>query len=109
MRTTTENFRTLPLAHFADDGGHGRPGHILALGDRLTCDIRHHAFEVSGDTFSTYRMAVYNVAPITSVAIEIEITGRVEQYRDGCGYIKVRITFVGDGEPNTYAKGWVRT
>lgn len=109
MSITTSDFLTVPNAHFADDGGRGRPGYILALGDRLTWDTRHHAFEASGDTFSTYRMAVYNVAPITSVAIEIEITGRVEQYRDGCGYIKARIVFVGDGEPDTYAKGWVRT
>ena len=99
------SFRTFPCANFADTG---RPGHILALGDRLTHKVAHHAFEAAGDTFSTFRMAVYNVAPITSVAIEVEVTGRYAQFLSGDPYIKATITFVGDGEPSYKAKGWVR-
>ena len=100
-------FRTFPSANFPEGS---RPGHILALGDRLSSrGLKYHAFKAAGDSFSTYRMAVYNLSPILSVAVEIEITGRTVQYDSGgCPHIKALITFVGDGEPNTYAKGWVR-
>lgn len=86
-----------------------RSGHILALGERMTYAARHYGFEASGDEFSTYRMFLNGGGPIKSVAIEVTITGRTVRTHGGAGYLKARITFVGDGEPNTYAAGWVRT
>ena len=105
MKHTNNLFRTFDNADFADGS---RPGHILAIGDRLTRAVKYHAFEEAGDTFSTFRMAVYNVAPITTVAIEVEVTGRYAQFIGGTPHIKAIITFVGDGEPSYKAKGWVR-
>ncbi len=106
MTTTNENtFRTFDRVCFRDAV---REAHILALGDRLTHNATHRGFEPSGDDFSTYRMSVEGFGPIESLAIEVEVTGRKVQYHGGAGYLKARITFVGDGEPNTHARGWVR-
>ena len=84
-----------------------RAGHILALGDTVGA-MRHHGFERSGDSFSTYRMGLDGRGPIKSLAIDVATTGKVLRWIDGASYLRARITFVGDNEPDTIARGWVR-
>jgi hypothetical protein len=43
-----------------------------------------------------------------AIACNIQITGRTFQYRQGDYYVKVRIEWVGDGEPNSYSEGWAK-
>jgi hypothetical protein len=41
------------------------------------------------------------------LAINIRITGRTIQYREGCAMVRCEIEWVGDGEPSEFAKGWI--
>ena len=49
-----------------------------------------------------------NSAVVKEVAVNVEITGRTIIRRQGDWYVRLRITFVGDGQPNTHTGGWVR-
>ena len=62
---------------------------------------------VKGDSFSTFRIPVSSGGPIKSLAIEIEVTGRTAQRRNGAYYVRVKVTFPGDGEPDTVTHGWM--
>lgn len=43
-------------------------------------------------------------------AIKLEITGRDLRYRHGSlNWVRVRIVWVGDGEPDTFSGGWLKT
>ena len=42
-----------------------------------------------------------------AIAVNVEITGRTIQYRDGGRYVRVRIEWVGDCEPSTFSGGWL--
>jgi hypothetical protein len=57
--------------------------------------------------FCDYYLPVNSGGPIKEVAVNVEITGFTRQWRQGDYYVRVRIIFVGDGEPNTYTPGWV--
>ena len=41
------------------------------------------------------------------IACNVEITGRTIQRRYGSSSVRVRVTFVGDGEPDEVAYGWL--
>ena len=43
-------------------------------------------------------------------AVRIDVTGRTLQRRpyNGTDWVKVQITFVGDGEPDTVGNGWMK-
>lgn len=43
-----------------------------------------------------------------AIAINLEITGRTIQYRDGGRYVRVKIEWVGDCEASTFSRGWLR-
>jgi hypothetical protein len=49
-----------------------------------------------------------NSPVIKSVAVNIDITGRTIQWFEGTNWVKIKITFVGDCEPDTYAAGWLK-
>lgn len=40
-------------------------------------------------------------------AIRVEVTGRKVRWIDGRRRVRVRITWVGDGEPDSYSGGWL--
>ena len=44
---------------------------------------------------------------VTSIACNVEITGRIPQKRFGDYYLRAKITFIGDGQPDTVWGGWV--
>jgi hypothetical protein len=44
---------------------------------------------------------------ITGVACKVEVTGRTLQRVDGRMGVRCTVEFVNDGEPSTFAKGWV--
>lgn len=66
-------------------------------GERLT----------EGDSFSTFRIPVSSDGPIKSLAVEIQVTGRTVQRKSGNYHVRVKITFPGDGEPDTVTHGWM--
>jgi hypothetical protein len=43
-------------------------------------------------------------------AVNIEVTGRTTQSRpwNGRGWVRIKITFVGDGEPDSVVPGWMK-
>lgn len=43
-----------------------------------------------------------------AIAINVEVTGRVIQWKDGGGWLRVKVTFVGDGEPDQIVRGYMR-
>ena len=45
---------------------------------------------------------------IQQVAVNITITGRTLQRFDGDLWVRVKIEFVGDGEPSVFHGGWMR-
>ena len=59
-----------------------------------------------GDSFSTFRFPC-NVPLIESVAVEVVVTGRTLQFRNGDYWVRVAITWKGDGEPDTSSRGWM--
>ncbi len=44
---------------------------------------------------------------IPSLAVNIKVTGRTWQRRQGNYWVRVQIEFVGDGEPSTFHTGWM--
>lgn len=63
---------------------------------------------IPGDSFSTFRIPTRSGGPIKSLAIEVEVTGRTPQRKQGDCYVRVKITFPGDGEPDTVCGGWMK-
>jgi hypothetical protein len=45
--------------------------------------------------------------PIQSLAVNVVVTGRTWQRREGDYWVRVRIEFVGDGEPSVFVGGWM--
>lgn len=43
-----------------------------------------------------------------ALAVNVEVTGRVLQWRDGGAWMRVKVTFVGDGEPDQVVRGYMR-
>ena len=41
------------------------------------------------------------------LAVNVEVTGRTVQSKGGCYVIRVKVTFVGDCEPDTISGGWM--
>jgi hypothetical protein len=46
-------------------------------------------------------------AVVTSVAVNVTVTGRTMQRRQGSLYVRCQVEFVGDGEPSTFSGGWL--
>ena len=58
--------------------------------------------------FCDYYLGTNSGGPIKEVAVNVTITGRKRIRRQGgYSYVRVRIEFVGDGEPSTFTGGWV--
>lgn len=62
---------------------------------------------IKGDSFSEFRIPLNNGGPIRSLAIRVEVTGRTAQRRFSSYYVRVKITFPGDCEPDTVTYGWL--
>lgn len=59
-----------------------------------------------GDDFSTFRIPCGS--PIyESLAVEVEVTGRTLKRKAGDLWVRVRIVFPGDGEPDVEHRGWM--
>ena len=57
--------------------------------------------------FRLPRPAAFSGDPIQSLGVNIVVTGRTVQRRE-CGFwVRVRIEFVGDGEPSEFTGGWM--
>lgn len=57
-----------------------------------------------------FRFPSYNLHAVTGCvgpACRVEITGRTVQLRPGGCWVRVAVTFVGDGEPDTVVRGWM--
>jgi hypothetical protein len=50
---------------------------------------------------------VFCDGPIKELAANVYVTGRTVQWKSGCQVVRVRVEFVGDGEPSTFANGWM--
>jgi len=68
-----------------------------ALGTALT----------EGDSFVDSGFAGCDFRTKHGTAINVEVTGRTFQYRNGSRMVRVRIEFVGDCEPSTFTGGWM--
>ena len=57
--------------------------------------------------FCPFYLPTHSNGPIKHLAVTVEVTGRVPRRRCGGYYARVRIVFVGDGEPDVVHGGWV--
>ena len=57
--------------------------------------------------FRLLRPNAFPSDPIQSLAVNIVITGRTWQRRQGDYWVRLRIEFVGDGEPSVFVGGWM--
>lgn len=110
--TAVEN-RVTPIASVEIYGRTFTPkvGDYVVLGDKLVgeCLLPGDETVDSGYRGCQFRWPV-NLHPIDTVAIDVKITGRTLQYRPHQGttlWVKVRVTFVGDCEPDTHVDGWL--
>ena len=69
---------------------------------------------VAGDSFSPFRLPTNSEGPITSLAVRVEVSGRKLGRAGGWSIrhagaltVAVKITFVGDGEPDTVTSGYM--
>jgi hypothetical protein len=72
---------------------------------RLDCN-RCSRQLLPGDSFSSLRLEC-DSAVFRSVACRVKVVGRKVQYKLGGKSIRVIVTFVGDGEPDVDAVGWL--
>lgn len=54
-----------------------------------------------------FRVPVNGNGPIKSVAVNVRVTGRTWKWRGDRCWVRVQIEYVGDGEPSTFAGGWL--
>ncbi len=60
------------------------------------------------DGFCDFYLPTGHRKPLPEViAVNVKVTGRTPQRFAGDLWLRVKITFVGDGEPDTYTGGWV--
>ena len=57
--------------------------------------------------FCDYYLPTNSGGPVKEVAVNVTITGRTRIRRCGGYYVRVKVTFKGDGEPDTHTGGWV--
>lgn len=100
---------TLPLIDNAYCGLRepGQPAPVIAIGDSFNNETLAKArgcFPCRDWDKAEYR---YPTA-LSDFAVNIEITGRKEYWRDGTSWVRGRVTFVGDCEPDTSCGCWVR-
>lgn len=64
---------------------------------------------IKGDSFSEFRIPIPNPIVIKDLAVIVEITGRTaRRIAFGEYRVRVKITFPGDGEPDTITYGWMK-
>lgn len=54
-----------------------------------------------------FRLPTGSAGPVESLAVNVVATGRTWQRREGGYWVRVRVEFVGDGEPSVFAGGWM--
>ncbi len=60
----------------------------------------------SWDTFTDLRLPTFSMGPIKSLAVKVKVTGRKSHWTYfGNSWVRVKVTFPGDGEPDTVAGG----
>lgn len=67
-----------------------------------------------GDSFSDsswpgcdFFLPVRNGGPITSIAVNVYVTGRTVQRDDGARRVRSKVEYVGDGEPSEWGGAWL--
>jgi hypothetical protein len=56
--------------------------------------------------FCDYYIPTHSGGPIKEIACNVEVTGRKPRWFGGSWWMRVKIIFVGDGEPDTITRGW---
>lgn len=107
MANKSSNLPTFPNAFCGHYGSQEAP--IFLIG-KLTWSNMGGARGLlkADDGFSTYRFPIFGNGPIKCVACEVEYTGRKPVVHGDATWVRAKITFVGDCEPDQTARGWVR-
>ncbi len=78
--------------------------YAAVIGDFLKPDNWRYGeiLQASGDDFSALRLPTCSGGPIRSLAVSVKVTGRLVHWQSfGNNWVRAKITFLGDGEPNT--------
>lgn len=57
---------------------------------------------------ASHRLLTGHNYGITSLAVNVKVTGRTWQRREGDYWARVEIEFVGDCEPSVFCGGWIK-
>lgn len=96
--TTVYGREVSPKVGMAIEGDGWRFGYTL-----LDCEQKEPVPGFSGADFRIESMTTGE-----SRAVNVAITGRVPTTRLGSHWLRCKITFVGDCEPDTVVKGWIK-
>lgn len=85
-----------------------KPGDVVEKDGGLAERLRPgDDFADSGYPGCQFRLPVNASGPIKSVAVNIKVTGRTWKWRGDRCWVRVRIEYVGDCNPSTFASGWL--
>ena len=65
-------------------------------------------FKDSGFPGCDFYLPTGSAGPVKKVAVNVKVTGKTLQKKHGDYCVKVKIEFVGDCEPSTFAPGWMK-
>lgn len=83
-------------------------GSVIRLDEKNYSEVllEGEDFVDSGFPGCDFRFPVMN--GLHKIAVNIMVTGRTSQYRDGARWVRVKIEWVGDCEPSTFSGGWMK-
>lgn len=99
-----------PAGHVRLDGGLAK---LPGIGSVIQLDGRRVAEKLQAcenPEFAPFRFPSYTMKAVTGCvgpACRVDITGRSIQLRPGGCWVRVAVTFVGDGEPDRVVRGWM--
>lgn len=77
-------------------------------GTLIKCDEWHHMTRLLECDWDKADFRIESGRwPYSKIAINITITGRTVQYTGSGAKVRIKIEFVGDGEPSEYTGGWL--
>lgn len=80
---------------------------VPRIGDTLYLDGWTTYLNPSDWNQAEWRVPSARYPGIPGLAINLRITGRTVQRKFGNLVVRIEIIWVGDGEPDTYSKGWL--
>lgn len=85
------------------------PRRVPLAPDGWNCEAGSHVYSPDNFDLEYFGAGVLRVAmqSISTHAIKVYLTGRKPQYKRGFYRIRVKVEYLGDGEPSVFDGGWL--